>query len=112
MFAFRPVQGGLSERKTVREVKKLKRQQSEEYTEGERNLILRKIVVIAIVVLLSFYVLDCVYAQPSPLQQGTMLQNEGGRFFHTPELWLGPILGLAGCFAALGVFYVSKRKHP
>jgi len=28
-----------------------------------------------------------------------------------PEYWLGAILGLAGCFAALGVFRVTKRKR-
>lgn len=28
-----------------------------------------------------------------------------------PEYWLGPIVGLTGCFAALGVFRLAKRKH-
>jgi len=32
-------------------------------------------------------------------------------FFVIPEYWLGTILGLVGCFAAFGVFRVSKRKH-
>lgn len=29
-----------------------------------------------------------------------------------PEYWLGPILGLTGCFAALGVFRLARHKHP
>jgi hypothetical protein len=32
-------------------------------------------------------------------------------FFVIPEYWLGTVLALAGCFAALGVFRLSKRKH-
>jgi hypothetical protein len=32
-------------------------------------------------------------------------------FLVIPEYWLGAILGLAGCFAAFGVFRISKRKH-
>lgn len=94
--------------------KALKRQPSIQHIEGERNLISKKIVVIAIAVLLSFYVLGCAYAQPTPIndaEQG-MLENEASlRPFHTPEFWLGPFLGLAGCFSALGAFYLSKRKH-
>jgi hypothetical protein len=30
-------------------------------------------------------------------------------FFVIPEFWLGTILGLGGCFAALGVLAVTKR---
>jgi hypothetical protein len=33
-------------------------------------------------------------------------------FFVIPEFWLGTILGLGGCFAALGVLAVTKRKRP
>jgi len=32
-------------------------------------------------------------------------------FLVIPEYWLGTILGLGGCFAALEVFLASKRKH-
>jgi hypothetical protein len=32
-------------------------------------------------------------------------------FLVIPEYWLGTILGLAGCFAALGAFRISKRKR-
>jgi hypothetical protein len=32
-------------------------------------------------------------------------------FFVVPEYWLGTILGLVGCFAALGMFRVSKKRH-
>jgi hypothetical protein len=32
-------------------------------------------------------------------------------FFVIPEFWLGTILGLAGCFAALGVLIVRKRRR-
>ncbi|MEM3731346.1 MAG: hypothetical protein QW667_03420 [Candidatus Bathyarchaeia archaeon] len=32
-------------------------------------------------------------------------------FFVVPEFWLGTIMGLAGCFGALGVFRISKREH-
>ena len=32
-------------------------------------------------------------------------------FFVVPEFWLGTILGLGGCFAALGVFLTFKRKN-
>ena len=32
-------------------------------------------------------------------------------FFVIPEYWLGTILGLVGCFAALGAFRLSKHKH-
>lgn len=31
--------------------------------------------------------------------------------FVVPEYWLGTILGLVGCFVALGVFRVAKRKR-
>lgn len=33
-------------------------------------------------------------------------------FFVIPEILLGTIFGLAGCFAALGVYRLSKRPHP
>ncbi|MBS7631197.1 fibronectin type III domain-containing protein [Candidatus Bathyarchaeota archaeon] len=36
-------------------------------------------------------------------------------FFVIPEYWLGTVLGLTGCFAALGAYYMSKRGriyHP
>mgnify|MGYP001086583721 CR=1 FL=1 len=36
--------------------------------------------------------------------------NEGGLMV-IPEYWLGTILGLVGCFAAFGVFHMSKRRH-
>jgi len=39
------------------------------------------------------------------------IQVTGG-FLVIPEYWLGTILGLVGCFAAFGVFRISKRKHP
>lgn len=32
-------------------------------------------------------------------------------FLVIPEYWLGTILGLVGCFAAFGVFRISKRRH-
>jgi len=32
-------------------------------------------------------------------------------FLVIPEFWLGTVLGLVGCFAAFGVFRVSKRRH-
>jgi hypothetical protein len=32
-------------------------------------------------------------------------------FFVIPEIWLGTILALAGCFAAFGVFRLLKRRH-
>jgi len=32
-------------------------------------------------------------------------------FLVIPEYWLGTILGLGGCFAAFGGFYMSKRKN-
>ena len=35
----------------------------------------------------------------------------GAGFLVIPELWLGSILGLAGCFAAFGVFLATKRKR-
>lgn len=38
------------------------------------------------------------------------IQVTGG-FLVIPEYWLGTILGLVGCFAAFGVFRVSKRKR-
>ena len=38
--------------------------------------------------------------------------KETAGLFVIPEFWLGTILGLVACFAAFGVFYVSKRKHP
>jgi hypothetical protein len=31
--------------------------------------------------------------------------------FVIPEFWLGPILGLIGCFAAFGTYYVSRRRR-
>ncbi len=31
--------------------------------------------------------------------------------FVIPEFWMGPALGLIGCFAALGAFRLSKRRH-
>lgn len=31
--------------------------------------------------------------------------------FVVPEFWLGPVLGLTGCFAAFGTYYVSKRRR-
>ena len=34
-----------------------------------------------------------------------------GGFFVIPEYWLGTILGLIGCFAAFGVFRVSKYQR-
>lgn len=34
-----------------------------------------------------------------------------GGFLVIPEYWLGTILGLVGCFAAFGVFRISKRKR-
>ena len=36
--------------------------------------------------------------------------SAGGGFFVVPEYWLGTILGLIGCFAALGVFRFHKGK--
>lgn len=35
----------------------------------------------------------------------------GAGFFVIPEYFLGAILGLAGCFAAFGVFRITKRKN-
>lgn len=32
-------------------------------------------------------------------------------FFVIPEYWLGSIMGLLGCFAAFGMFHVSKQKR-
>jgi len=32
-------------------------------------------------------------------------------FLVVPEYWLGTVLGLVGCFAALGLFRVSKRNR-
>ena len=42
-----------------------------------------------------------------------MAKHFGERVIHfeVPELWMGPALGLAACFGALGVFRVSKWKH-
>jgi len=34
-----------------------------------------------------------------------------GGFLVIPEYWLGTILGLIGCFAAFGVFRVSKNRY-
>ena len=29
-----------------------------------------------------------------------------------PEYWMGPVLGLAGCFAAFGLFRAAKIRRP
>jgi hypothetical protein len=34
-----------------------------------------------------------------------------GGFLVVPEFWLGTILGLIGCFAAFGVFRLSKHRY-
>lgn len=49
------------------------------------------------------------YAEADALDDNDIEVTAG--FFVIPEFWLGTILGLAGCFAAFGVFHVSKRKH-
>jgi hypothetical protein len=51
--------------------------------------------------------LGCAYAQLTPTQQGTILEEgEHGIVLHTPEL--GTILGLASCLENV---YLPKRKH-
>ena len=37
---------------------------------------------------------------------------ETSGFFVIPEYLIGTILSIMGCFAAFGVFYLSKRKNP
>jgi hypothetical protein len=49
------------------------------------------------------------YAESDALDDNDIQVTAG--FFVIPEFWLGTILALAGCFAALGVFRVIKRKH-
>lgn len=50
------------------------------------------------------------YAESDALDDNDIDVTAG--FFVIPEFWLGTILGLAGCFAAFGVFRLSKRQHP
>jgi hypothetical protein len=38
--------------------------------------------------------------------------GHSSRILVVPEYWMGTVLGLAGCFAAFGLFRVSKRKSP
>lgn len=38
--------------------------------------------------------------------------GDGRRILVVPEYWMGPALGLAGCFAAFGLFRFSRRKSP
>jgi hypothetical protein len=33
------------------------------------------------------------------------------RVLVVPEYWIGTVLGLTGCFAALGLFFATKRRH-
>jgi len=50
------------------------------------------------------------YDDGEPLDNNDIVQTAG--FLVIPEYLLGAIMGLAGCFAAFGVFRISKRKYP
>jgi hypothetical protein len=54
---------------------------------------------------------DCIYEQGVDCLDANDCTVHAG-FFVIPEYVLGAILGLAGFFAAYGVFRLSKRPHP
>jgi hypothetical protein len=49
------------------------------------------------------------YDEGEPLDNNDIVTTAG--FLVIPEYWMGAILGLVGCFAALGAFRITKRKH-